>query len=63
MEQANPRLDPPLRREFIEAQRDYWVARNDLDAALNGTGSPELEMLMGSDERRTGDGASRRGGH
>lgn len=51
------------RREYINAQRDYWVARNDLDQTLNGTGAPELEMLMGSDERRTGDGASRRGGH
>jgi outer membrane protein TolC len=24
------------RRDFIDAQRDYWAARNDLDRALNG---------------------------
>lgn len=49
------------RREYIGAQFDYWVARNDLDQALNGTGAPELEKLMG--ERRSGNGDSRRGGH
>jgi len=25
-------------RDFIDAQRDYWTARNDLDRALNGVG-------------------------
>lgn len=50
------------RREFIEAQRDYWTARTNLDRVLNGTGGAEFEMPGGSDERRTGDG-DRRGGH
>lgn len=26
------------RRDFIDAQRDYWIARNDLDRAVNGVG-------------------------
>jgi cobalt-zinc-cadmium efflux system outer membrane protein len=24
------------RRDFIDAQRDYWIARNNLDRVLNG---------------------------
>lgn len=54
------------RREYIDAQRQYWMARNDLDRALNGT-TPIDSMMesgtTGSDERRTGDGGRRRGGH
>jgi cobalt-zinc-cadmium efflux system outer membrane protein len=26
------------RRDYIEAQRDYWIARGDLDRAVNGGG-------------------------
>jgi len=42
------------RREYIQAQLDYWSARNNLERALNGTSSTDLDMTMGSDERRTG---------
>lgn len=50
------------RREFIEAQRDYWSARTNLDRVLNGTGGAEFETPAGSDERRSGN-AARRGDH
>lgn len=50
------------RREYVEAQRDYWSARTNLESVLNGTSAPQFETLPGSDERRTGDG-DRRGGH
>ncbi len=33
------------RRESIEAQRDYLIARNDLDRVLNGVGSDPLSPL------------------
>ena len=50
------------RRDYIDALRDYWSARTNLDAVLNGTSASELETAAGSDERHTGDG-DRRGGH
>lgn len=42
------------RREYIQAQLDYWSARNNLERALNGMSSADLDMTMGSDERQTG---------
>jgi outer membrane protein, heavy metal efflux system len=51
------------RRDFIDAQRDYWVARNDLDRAVNGVASdtsfcPATDQLSG--KRST---TSPQGGH
>ncbi len=50
------------RRESIEAQRDYWMARTNLERALNGTGAIELDTPGGNAEGRIGDG-ERRGDH
>lgn len=41
------------RREYVEAQRDYWTARTDLDRALNGTADFDFLRARGSDERRS----------
>lgn len=49
-------------REFIEAQRDYWSARVDLDRVINGTSALDFEIPAGSDDRRTSD-SNGRGDH
>ncbi|HVT43604.1 MAG TPA: TolC family protein [Thermoanaerobaculia bacterium] len=54
------RSELEARAAFIDAQRDYWMARNDLDRALNGVAA--AEMLSAIDTTRTLSG-TRRGGH
>lgn len=49
------------RREYIEAQLAYWTARNNLERALNGTGTMQFESAMGSGERSSSTG--QRGDH
>jgi cobalt-zinc-cadmium efflux system outer membrane protein len=41
------------RRDYIEAQRDYWTARTDLDRALNGTDDLSFERTRGVERRAT----------
>ena len=41
------------RRDYIEAQRDYWIARGDLDRTVNGGGA-ELAPATRSIERSNG---------
>jgi len=53
-----------VRRDFIDAQLDYWAARNNLDRALNGiaadnTVTPATDQLM---TKRTST-TSPEGGH
>jgi cobalt-zinc-cadmium efflux system outer membrane protein len=50
------------RREYIEAQRDYWSARVNLDRVINGTGPIDFETAAGNDVRRSGE-RDRRGDH
>jgi cobalt-zinc-cadmium efflux system outer membrane protein len=50
------------RREYIEAQRDYWSARVNLDRVINGTGPVDFERADISDERRSSE-SNLRGDH
>lgn len=50
------------RREYIDAQRDYWSARVNLDRVINGIGPVDFERAEGGDDRRSGE-VSRRGDH
>lgn len=55
------RNEENARREYIEAQLAYWTARNNLERALNGTGTMQLESAMGSGERSSS--TAQRGDH
>ena len=50
------------RREYIEAQRDYWSARVNMDRVINGIGPLDFQTTEVSDERR-GSESNRRGDH
>lgn len=51
------------RRDFIDAQRDYWMARNDLDRVVNGV-AVEALFKQGTDRFSDVRGtASAEGGH
>lgn len=49
------------RRDFIEAQREYWSARTDLDRALQGVASDT--SFTPATSQSTGQAASTRGDH
>lgn len=49
------------RREYVEAERDYWSARTNVEAVLNGTTTGEFDNAAASDQGRTSQGI-RRGG-
>lgn len=49
------------RRDYIDAQLAYWLARNNLERALNGTEMMQRERVMGSDERSSS--MNQRGDH
>jgi cobalt-zinc-cadmium efflux system outer membrane protein len=52
------------RRDFIDAQRDYWAARNDLDRAVNGV-ARDTSGFMPATDRLSGKRSttSPEGGH
>jgi len=49
------------RRDFIEAQREYWTTRTSLDAVLMGVASDT--SFQPATDQSTGKGAATRGGH
>ncbi|HUP50147.1 MAG TPA: TolC family protein [Thermoanaerobaculia bacterium] len=48
------------RRDYVEAQRQYWSARNDLDRSLNGI---ESAFAMSVERAQRPEPGARRGGH
>ena len=51
------------RRDSIDAQRDYWVARTNFERALSGVDSGEGRGFMPATTRSQGKPAERGGGH
>ena len=49
-------------RDYIEAQREYWSARTDLDRAVQGIAS-ETSFTPATDQRQGESSAASRGGH
>ena len=50
------------RRDFIEAQREYWTARTDLDRALQGIAS-DTSFTPATDQGQGKRADITRGGH
>ncbi len=50
------------RRDFIDAQREYWTARTDLDRALQGVAS-DTSFTSASDQDTGRNAGAARGGH